>query len=116
MDYITSHLDSFTKRIAEAINGRQINAEGSKPSKSKTIWDWEGTFTADRTIKVRKSPGLNGTVVESNSWLYSGNYVPFDQIIKKTVIGGLDLNMYKQDLVIKIFIVLSVKSLTSNKN
>lgn len=83
MDYITSHLDSFTKRIAEAINGRQIDAKASKPSTSKNTWNWRGTFTADRTIKVRKSPGLNGTVVESNSWLYDGYYVPFDQVIKK---------------------------------
>ena len=35
MDYITTHLDSFTKRIAEAINGRQINAPKSKPSRKR---------------------------------------------------------------------------------
>ena len=33
MNYITKNLDSFTKRIAEAINGRQIEAKASKPSK-----------------------------------------------------------------------------------
>ena len=83
MKYLTTHLDSFTKRIAEAINGRQIGAKASKPSTSKNTWNWKGTFTANSTIKVRKSPGLNGTVVESGSWLYDGNYVPFDQVIKK---------------------------------
>ena len=83
MKYLTTHLDSFTKRIAEAINGRQIGAKASKPSTSKNTWNWKGTFTANSTIKVRKSPGLNETVVESGSWLYDGNYVPFDQVIKK---------------------------------
>lgn len=37
MKYLTTHLDSFTKRIAEAINGRQIGAKASKPSTSKTL-------------------------------------------------------------------------------
>ena len=31
MNYINDHLDSFTKRIAEAIHGRQIDAKQSKP-------------------------------------------------------------------------------------
>ena len=83
MDYITKNINSFTKRLAEAINGRQINAPKSKPSKAKTTWNWTGKFTANSTIKVRKSPGLKGTVVESGSWLHKGNYVPFDQVIKK---------------------------------
>ena len=85
MNYITKNLDSFTKRIAEAINGRQIEAKASKPSKTvKTKWDWKGTFYPNTTIKVRKSPGLSGTVVESGSWLYNKNdWVKFDQVIKK---------------------------------
>lgn len=83
MNYITNNLDSFTKRIAEAINGRQIGAKASKPKEKQTVWNWKGKFTADRTIKVRKSPGLNGTEVEPRSWLKNGNYVPFDQVIKK---------------------------------
>ena len=83
MDYITKNINSFTKRLAESINGRQINAPKSKPSKIKTTWNWGGEFTANSTIKVRKSSGLKGTVVESGSWLYKGNYVPFDQVIKK---------------------------------
>ena len=52
MKYLTTHLDSFTKRIAEAINGRQIGAKASKPSTSKNTWNWKGTFTANSTIKV----------------------------------------------------------------
>ena len=94
MNYITKNINSFTKRLAEAINGRQINAPKSKPSKIKTTWNWAGKFTANSTIKVRKSPGLKGTVVESGSWLYNGDYVPFDQVIKKMATGGLDLDMF----------------------
>ena len=51
MDYITTHLDSFTKRIAEAINGRQINAPKSKPSSKKTTWNWE-VFSILTHLKV----------------------------------------------------------------
>ena len=74
-----------------------------------------GKFTANSTIKVRKSPGLKGTVVESGSWLYKGNYVPFDQVIKKMGTGGLDLNMFSQAQVINISIVPFVKSQTNSK-
>ncbi|EHJ08453.1 N-acetylmuramoyl-L-alanine amidase [Staphylococcus simiae] len=84
MGYITKNIDSFTKRIAEAINGRQINAPKSKPSKAKTTWNWKGTFYPNDTIKVRKSPGLSGTEVDPGSWLRNSNdWVPFDQVIKK---------------------------------
>ncbi|GEQ07070.1 hypothetical protein SGA02_28980 [Staphylococcus gallinarum] len=84
VDYITKNLDSFTKRLAEAINGRQINAPKSKPAQAKTIWNWGGTFYPNTTIKVRKSPGINGTIVESGSWLYGkDDWIKFDQVIKK---------------------------------
>ena len=76
----------------------------------------KGTFTANSTIKVRKSPGLNETVVESGSWLYDGNYVPFDQVIKKMVTGLLDLNTYNLVQVTNISIAQYVKSQTKNKN
>lgn len=45
MDYITKNINSFTKRLAEAINGRQINALKSNPSSKKITWNWGGTFT-----------------------------------------------------------------------
>ena len=35
MDYITKNINSFTKRLAEAINGRQINAPKANHLKLK---------------------------------------------------------------------------------
>lgn len=53
----------------------------------KYIYNWKGKFTAhkdnDDPIVVRTSPGMNGKIVEKNSWIKPGEYVPFDQIIKK---------------------------------
>ena len=87
MDYITKNINSFTKRLAEAINGRQINAPKSKPSSKKTTWNWGGTFYPNAPksgIRVRRLPGINGAIVESGSWLYrKTDWVKFDQVIKK---------------------------------
>lgn len=87
MNYITENIDDFTKRIAEAINGRQINAPKSKPSSKKITWNWGGTFYPNAPkegIRVRRSPGLNGAIVESGSWLYrKTDWVKFDRVIKK---------------------------------
>ena len=84
MNYIRKNVDLFTKRIAEAINGRQINAPASKPKAVQTTWNWSGRFYPGTTIKVRKSPGLKGVVVESGSWLYGrDDWVDFDQLIKR---------------------------------
>ena len=55
-------------------------------------------------------------MVESGSWLYDGNYVPFDQVIKKMVTGLLDLNTYNLVQVTNISIAQYVKSQTKNKN
>ena len=45
-------------------------------------------------IRVRRSPGINGTIVESGSWLYrKTDWVQFDQVIKKMDIGGFVLNI-----------------------
>jgi len=87
MNLITKNINSFTKRHAEAINGRQINAPKSKPSSKKTTWNWGGTFYPNAPksgIRVRRSPGINGAIVESGSWLYrKTDWVKFDQVIKK---------------------------------
>ncbi|WAW11911.1 lysin [Staphylococcus phage SAP6] len=48
----------------------------------QTTWNWGGKFTADRTIKVRRTPGLRGSIVGAESFIYSGQYVNFDQVIK----------------------------------
>lgn len=86
LNYIKNNLDSFTKRIAEAINGRQIDAPSSKPSAEKITWNWKGVFypNPEKAIRVRKTAGLTGTVVEEDSWLYTkDDWVKFDQVIKK---------------------------------
>lgn len=87
MDYITKNINSFTKRLAEAINGRQINAPKSNPSSKKITWNWGGTFYPNAPksgIRVRRSLGINGAIVESGSWLYrKTDWIKFDQVIKK---------------------------------
>ncbi len=86
LNYIKNNLDSFTKRIAEAINGRQIDAPSSKPSADKITWNWKGVFypNPEKAIRVRKTAGLTGTIVEEDSWLYTkDDWVKFDQVIKK---------------------------------
>lgn len=56
----------------------------TKVSKPKTKWNWKGRFTPNATIKVRRSAGLKGSVVESGSWLYGKNdWVDFVSIEKK---------------------------------
>lgn len=55
----------------------------AKKSSKQTIWNWKGRFTANSTIKVRRSPGLKGTVVGSGSWIYKNQWVDFNQVIKK---------------------------------
>ena len=44
-------------------------------------------------MKVRKKPGLTGTVLNSKQWFKTGDYTDFDQIIKKTATGGVVLNL-----------------------
>ena len=99
MDYLKKNYMAFSKDLASAIHGSPIGGttETKKPSTSstpskpttpskpvpKTVWGWRGKFTPNTTIKVRKSPGLNGAVVDKGSWLYSGDWVNFDQVIKK---------------------------------
>ncbi len=81
MNYIKNNLQKFTKRIAEGIHGKAI---GGTPagSKKKTTWNWSGRFTANTTIKVRKSP--NGTIVDKGSWIKSGQWVDFVSVTKKS--------------------------------
>lgn len=50
----------------------------------KTKWNWKGRFSPNTTIKVRRSPGLKGSVVDKGSWLYGKNdWVDFVAIGKK---------------------------------
>lgn len=88
MDKIKKNLQPYTKDIAQAIIGGTIApAPVKKPTpkkkvKKKTTWNWSGRFTANTTIKVRKSP--NGTVVDKGSWIKSGQWVDFVSVTKKS--------------------------------
>src|SRR5699024_4444981 len=86
MDYISKNLSSFTKKLASAINGKAIGgAPASKPKpKPQTVWNWKGRFTANTTIKVRKSPSLDGKVVDSGSWIYKNQWADIVQLKKDT--------------------------------
>ena len=88
MDYIKKNLTKFNKAIASAINGKAIGGAPAskpkpKPKAKQTVWNWKGRFTANTTIKVRKSPGLNGKVVDSGSWIYKNQWVDVVQIKKQ---------------------------------
>src|SRR5699024_3681899 len=83
MDYIKNNLQDFTKRIAEGIHGKPIG--GTPAGKSKKItWAWKGRFTPNTKIKVRKSPGLKGVIVDKGSWLKDkSDWVDFVSVTKK---------------------------------
>ena len=85
MDYIKKNLQSFTKAIASGINGKPIGGTPSG-SKKKTTWNWKGRFTANTTIKVRKSANLTDdkNVVNKGSWIKKGQWIDFVQLIKVT--------------------------------
>lgn len=85
MDYIKQNYDKYAKDIAGAIHGKPI---GGVPAGKKQVqqiaWNWGGVFYPNTAIKVRRSPGLSGEVVDQASWLYNKNdWVKFDQVIKK---------------------------------
>ncbi|WP_204981977.1 N-acetylmuramoyl-L-alanine amidase [Mammaliicoccus sciuri] len=81
MDYIKKDLQSFTKAIASGIHGKPIG--GTPAGKSKKItWAWKGRFTANTTIKVRKSYGLKGKQVPKSDWIKKGQWVDFVSVTK----------------------------------
>lgn len=54
-----------------------------KVAKPKTKWNWKGRFTTNSVIKVRRSPGLKGSLVDKGSWLLKDQWVDFVSIEKK---------------------------------
>lgn len=82
----TSNLDGL---VGKYVKGSKSVKSGSVSPKTKhvdakTAWNWAGTFYPNTTIKVRKSPGLKGTIVDRGSWLFNKNdWVKFDKVIKK---------------------------------
>lgn len=88
MDNIKKNLQAYTKDIAQAITGGTIASTPVKkpvkktPKKKQTTWNWSGRFTANTLIKVRKSPSINGAIVDKGSWIKAGQYVPFYSVTK----------------------------------
>lgn len=106
MDYIKNNLQSFTKAIAEDINGGEIGNDKLRPQAkpkpmpkpkpvskpklkpvAKTKWNWKGRFYPNAPkdgIVVRKQPGLKGATVGQNSQFFTKkDWIDFDQVIKK---------------------------------
>lgn len=67
----TSNLDKIVAKYVGKSNTKQIT------------WNWEGTFTANTLIKVRKTAGLSGAIVGEGSWIKKNQYVPFFSVTKK---------------------------------
>lgn len=72
--------DSPTQKVAKDVK----NPIESKPP--RTVWAWDGIFTASKhntePIVVRRAMGLDKEQVDKGSWIYPGQYVKFDQVIK----------------------------------
>lgn len=75
------------KVIDNLVVGYMKGKSKSLKKQPKTIFNWTGKFTTHKTNKepivVRKQPGLKGTMVDKNSWIYPNQYVKFDRIYKK---------------------------------
>lgn len=70
---------NFSKKATNTLTTR-VRA---KKSEKQITWDWKGHFTTNSTIKVRRSPGLKGSVVDASSWLLPNQWVDFVSITKK---------------------------------
>ena len=70
---------NFKKNVVTATASKVKN----KVTAKKIKWSWKGRFTANATIKVRRSPSLSGSVVGTGSWIYKNQWVDFNQLIKK---------------------------------
>lgn len=84
MNYLKKNYDKFSKELAGAINGKPIGGTSAGSKKAKqTKWNWKGRFTTNSVIKVRRTPGLKGSVVDKGSWLLKNQWVDFVSIEKK---------------------------------
>ncbi|ELN1760840.1 peptidoglycan recognition family protein [Staphylococcus pseudintermedius] len=72
--------DAPAPKVAKTVSQPK---QGKPP---KTVWAWHGIFTAsddnDDAIVVRRAFGMDAEEVDSGSWIYPGEYVEFDQVIK----------------------------------
>ena len=60
--------------------------EPVKAKPPRIVWAWNGIFTSSKNntepIVVRRAIGLDKAQVDSGSWIYPGEFVKFDQVIK----------------------------------
>ena len=72
--------DSPTQKVAKDVK------EPIKAKPPRTVWAWNGIFTARKSntepIVVRRAMGLDKAQVDRGSWIYPGEFVKFDQVIK----------------------------------
>lgn len=76
----------FIRPNFKTVAKTQSKKSSKKPAKKttkQTTWNWKGRFTANSTIKVRRSAGLKGSVVGSGSWIYKNQWVDFVSVTKK---------------------------------
>lgn len=71
---------NFSTKTATVALASKIKA---KQEAKKDTWNWKGRFTTNTTIKVRRSPGLKGSVVPASDWLLKNQWVDFTSITKK---------------------------------
>lgn len=84
----TSNLDKIVaKYYKKGTTSSKPSTSKPKPTTKKITWNWKGRFypNAPKTgIKVRKQPGLKGSVVDKGSWLYTkDDWVDIVSITKK---------------------------------
>lgn len=86
---VTTKRNKSYQNVTHFIRPKFKSEPKPKPKKStskKNTWNWSGKFTANTTIKVRKSPSLANekNVVEKSSWIKKGDWLDFVQLIKVT--------------------------------
>lgn len=83
-DKVKSTAKNVVKKVVQP---KPKPVAAGKPAKPKTEWDWSGVFTTfarnSDPIIVRRGVGLKEEKVDSDSWIYPNQWVPFDKLIKK---------------------------------
>src|SRR5699024_3796883 len=75
--------DSPTPKVAK--NEKKV----VKGKPLRTVWAWNGIFTSSKNnmepIVDRRAMGLDKAQVDRGSWIYPGEFVKFDQVIKDKI-------------------------------
>lgn len=73
----------FVRPIFKGETAKKTTTKKTTKKKPQTTWMWKGRFTANTTIRVRRSPSINGAIVNSGSWIYKNQWVDFVSVTKK---------------------------------